>query len=82
MILLLSKFFSSSFICFWTFFPNSLNKFSPSFSNLDLYKIKAKYINNQILDEINGEIKSIEEKLLEQSKELDEAKKEIINGSI
>ena len=29
------------------------------------------------MDEINGEIKSIEEKLLEQSKELDEAKKEI-----
>ena len=49
---------------------------------IDLYKIKAKYTNNQILDEINGEIKSIEEKLLEQSKELDEAKKEIINESI
>ena len=57
-------------------------KIEEKIDGIDLYKIKAKYINNQILDEINGEIKSIEEKLLEQSKELDEAKKEIINGSI
>ena len=44
-----------------------------------LYKLKEKEMKSKILDEINEEIKELEEKIKTENNEFEEAKKEIIN---
>ena len=44
-----------------------------------LYKLKEKEMKSKILDEINEEIKELEEKIKTENNEFEKAKKEIIN---
>ena len=47
-----------------------------------LYKLKEKEMKSKILDEINDEIKDLEEKIKTENKEFEEAKKGILNDVI